>query len=163
MTLHTSDGCSLPQDGNNFVKDSTMGNTLCASSGDNNQGCAFIDNSQQSYGRGFNEVGGGVIAQLRDDTGVSMWRFPRGNIPDDIANKVPNPSTWGTPVSFFPYSTCPENHFVDMNIIADITFCGDWAGNDLGDCSYQSCAAHAADPSNFGEPSWVDNIQVNAY
>ena len=152
MTLHTSDGCSLSQNAYTFVEGSRLGNLDCAV-GNENRGCAFIDNSPESYGDGFNAIGGGVIAHLWDETGISMWRFSRGFIPQDIEGKTPNPSSWGTPVARFPFSNsnapggCTADHFRGQMLVFDLTFCGQWAGNAMGGECPLPCAAYVADPS----------------
>jgi hypothetical protein len=51
--------------------------TKCGSSGSDNAGCAFKDTDNRSYGKGFNNAGGGVYAHLWDDGGIKMWHFAR--------------------------------------------------------------------------------------
>ena len=50
-------------------------------------------------------------------------------VPDDLLSDNPDPSTWGLPYAlFYLGSNCEESHFVDLQIIINLTFCGDWAG-----------------------------------
>lgn len=65
-----------------------------------------------------------------DTAGVSVFFFPRGSIPVDVAIGYPQPSTWGTPVANWPASTCdPSTYFQNHVIVFDTTLCGDWAGS----------------------------------
>ena len=38
----------------------------------------------ETFGRPWNDGGGGVYVMLRDDTGIRIWVFPRGCIPQDL-------------------------------------------------------------------------------
>jgi len=63
-----------------------------------------------------------------------MWFFPRGEIPDDIKSKKPNPDAWPTPVAFFSSKACDMNkHFYEHELVLDTTLCGDF-----GNPTYQS-------------------------
>lgn len=79
--------------------------TQCLSSGSNNAGCAFTD-GEGSAGHPFNMASGGVFAMLWDDTQISIWRFPRDQIPQDIQNGDPCPESWGTPVALWTNDSC---------------------------------------------------------
>lgn len=126
-SLHTTGGCSASNDGS-FT--GTVGNVDCTSGADGNSGCN-ISNSNESnnYGDGFNSDGGGVYVMKMDDSGITMWFFPRNAIPSDITNEAPNPDSWGTPYANFPSSSCSmSDHFFSQTAIFDTTLCGDWAG-----------------------------------
>ncbi len=151
-TLHTSAGCTLSTNnpGNTFFEASIV-NTECASSGDNNAGCGLRDTDARSYGEGFNRAGGGVFAHMWGSDGIKIWHFARNEIPQDIKDKKPKPSTWPTPSAFFASDTCDVNkHFHDHTLVIDTTLCGD-----LGNPTYSSsgcpgsCAEAVADPNNF--------------
>jgi len=59
--------------------------------------------------------------------------FPRNQIPGDLSSGRPKPSSWPAPRAHFPCGgDCNSNHFVNHNIIIDLTFCGDWAGATFG-------------------------------
>ena len=137
--------------------------TTCASSAANNDGCAFLDTGNATYGHPFNMIAGGVFATLVDSTGVRVWHFPRTNIPGDIEAQAPDPSSWGPPSAFWSASTCdPSAHFTNMSLVFDITLCGDWAG-----ATYQSagcpgtCQQAVTDPNNFKYAQWkVSSVRV---
>ena len=145
---------------------STQGNqisTNCVTAGGDNSGCAFVSNSAQSYGDGFNSAGGGVYAHLLATNGITVYFFPRSSIPSDITAGAPQPSGWGTPLAFFPSTNCDiPSHFNSHNLVFDITMCGQWAGAAYGGSGCPgSCIEAVADPSNFqSEPSWIDNINA---
>ena len=92
--------------------------------------------------------GAALMSVKWDKSGITVWWFPRANIPQDIKDEVPNPANWGTPVADFPSDNCsPYQFFYDHFNIFDTTMCGDWAGAD-GVWNYagyagqsQSCAA----------------------
>ena len=70
-----------------------------------------------------------------------MWFFPAGSEPDMAS---PDPDSWGTPYAYFSLgSECPSSHFSDMEIIFDLTFCGDW-----DEWTYPTCAASHGFPSS---------------
>ncbi|KLT39292.1 hypothetical protein CC85DRAFT_251404 [Cutaneotrichosporon oleaginosum] len=135
VSLHTGRGCTMPRDlENNQLGKMTTGNFDsfdCSSANTGNQGCGVHDQSTQSYGAGFNEIGGGVYVLAWQKSGITAWFHPRYNIPDDITNGNPNPDNWGTPVAHFPSTSCsPYQFFYDHFNIFDTTLCGDWAGAD---------------------------------
>ncbi|WRT64063.1 uncharacterized protein IL334_000991 [Kwoniella shivajii] len=153
VSLHTGQGCTMPSDLNsNQVGSLTTGSYNsydCSSTNTANQGCGVRDETtQNAYGSGFNSIGGGVYAMRWSKAGIAVWFFPRSNIPSDITNDSPDPSSWGKAMANFPSDNCdPYQFFYDHYNIFDTTLCGDWAGAD-GVWNYagyagqdQSCAA----------------------
>ncbi|KAI0028272.1 concanavalin A-like lectin/glucanase domain-containing protein, partial [Vararia minispora EC-137] len=146
-TIHTSSGCTISSSGlSSLLTGSLIGQTNCDATATNNQGCGIRDSRTNSFGAGFNNIGGGVYSMLWDSNGVSVWFFPRSSIPSDITAGAPIPSSWGTPMAFWSANSCnPSTFFSDHSAIFDTTFCGDWAGqvwnvqNVAGQS--QSCAA----------------------
>ncbi|BEI84705.1 hypothetical protein CcaverHIS002_0501060 [Cutaneotrichosporon cavernicola] len=135
VSLHSGRGCTMPNnlENNQLGKMTTGGfdSFDCSSANTGNQGCGVHDQSTQSYGDGFNEIGGGVYVLAWQKSGITAWFHPRYNIPADITNNNPNPANWGTPVAHFPSSSCsPYQFFYDHFNIFDTTLCGDWAGAD---------------------------------
>jgi len=170
MTLHTSEGCSLDTNlttssnvSGNYKRTeaftSTILSTVCQSSPTYNDGCAFQSTDPSSYGHAFNMIAGGVYATLLSSEGVSIWNFPRTNIPGDIQAQKPNPSTWGTPAAFWSAETCDTSeHFTNLQLVFDITLCGDWAGATYTSAGCPgTCAQAVADPSKFDFARWAVN------
>ncbi len=80
------------------------------------------------------------------NNGISIWFFPRNDIPSDISSDGPLPDQWGTPMAFWPGTDCDTSTFFNSHsLIFDTTFCGDWAGNVWSNAGApgqeQSCAA----------------------
>ncbi|KAJ3734995.1 putative glycoside hydrolase family 16 protein [Lentinula guzmanii] len=158
ITMHTNAGCSLAT---GQAITGTVSGTTCESSGSNNNGCATMDTTTNSWGPAFNTAGGGVFAKLWDDTGIKIWHFSRDNIPADITSQNPDPSTWGNPVSFLPSgdSCSVADHFKDHSLIINITLCGQWAGATFS-CG-GTCQSAVMDPSNFVDAQWkINSIMV---
>lgn len=124
MTLHTGPGCTVTNSGSG-----TLSSGDCNANDNGNAGCGVADTDSSSYGDGFNAAGGGVYATQWADDGISVWFFSRPNIPASITSGSPDPTQWGTPVASFGGSDCQfSTTFQNMQILFDITFCGDWAG-----------------------------------
>ena len=83
------------------------------SSNGDNSGCAVSDLSG-SAGAPFNSGGGGVFAMLWDDSQISIWRFDRSQVPQDVTSGSPNPATWGMPTAYWSGQSCDiANSFRD--------------------------------------------------
>ncbi|THH12089.1 hypothetical protein EW145_g233 [Phellinidium pouzarii] len=174
MTVHSSEGCTLDKNPPATTVNNTTGKveaftsniiaTGCATTATSNAGCAFQDPSTQSYGTGFNDIAGGVFASLVQDSGIQIWRFPRYAIPSDITSQNPDPTTWGAPSAYWSSSSCDiSSHFYNMNVVFDITLCGDWAGSAYSQTcggskgGASSCAAQVTQASNYKYASWKIN------
>ncbi|KAK4690975.1 hypothetical protein P7C71_g5929, partial [Lecanoromycetidae sp. Uapishka_2] len=167
MTLHTSDNCTITDDGG-FT--GTLGDTNCyvyASGQPSNAGCSIENQNTQSYGTDFNNIGGGVIATEWTSSDINIWFFPRGSTPADITNGDPDPTTWGEPVAQFQGGCDIDSHFQNQQIVFDTTFCGDWAGAAWASSSYCSSLASSCqdyvqnNPSAFANAYWlVNSLQV---
>ncbi|CAI7595483.1 unnamed protein product [Penicillium glandicola] len=158
MALHTSDGCTV----NNTGFTGTLATSNCyveASGQSENSGCSIQSDSTQSYGTGFNNVGGGVYATEWTGSAITAWFFPSYAVPADITSGTPNPAGWGTPAARFAGSCNIDSHFNDLQIVFDITFCGDWAGSVWSSSSCASLAGTCDDyvqnnPTAFQETYW---------
>lgn len=92
-----------------------------------NQGCSQRG-ADGTIGEGFNAGGGGTYAAEWDPIAGHMrvWIWHAGQEPKDVINKQPNPETWGQPEFYFSLrDECSPNHFKNMKLVFDITFCGD--------------------------------------
>lgn len=126
MTLHTSAGCSMK------VKRKETGKSLtsnCINSTDGNAGCG-VEAGTATFGKTYNDRGGGIMALELRSEGIRMWQFLRGpSIPADITAGNPDPSLWGEATADFPNTNCNiGNHFKNQSITANIDLCGYWAG-----------------------------------
>ncbi|CAG5137553.1 uncharacterized protein ALTATR162_LOCUS146 [Alternaria atra] len=160
VTLHTSPGC-IPSIGEGGETGRRNTNPDCGANG-GFEGCGVLSDSPTSFGSAFNGEGGGVYATLWTSSGIKVWYFPSWNVPENIRSGGPNPDSWGTPVANFGNGCDFNERFRDMNIIFDITFCGDWAGGVWGSTSCAqanpSCNAYvASQPQAFYDSYWLVN------
>lgn len=117
MTLHTSDGCSISNSG--FTGTLETSNCYVDASGQStNAGCQIQSSTSESFGTGFNNIGGGVFATEWTSSAISIWFFPRGSIPSDITSGSPTPSGWGTPSAYFAGSCDIDSHFNSLQIVS---------------------------------------------
>lgn len=136
-SLHTSPNCDMPASGRNMA--GTAKSNQCDATLNSNEGCGVnFNNKPTSFGPAFNAAGGGWYVLRRSPQAISTWFFPRysPNVPVDILTGAPtlDESLWGTPDADFPttQSCTLEGQggvMGDHEIIFDLTFCGDWAGN----------------------------------
>ena len=137
MTLHTSPGCAISNAGMSGSANTTDCDTAAPNQA-KNAGCGVLSSDTTNFGAGFNAIGGGVYATEWTDQAISIWFFPRQNIPADIAaatspsssSSSPDPSKWGTPLARYAGDCDIDSHFQNMNLVFDTTFCGAWAGQD---------------------------------
>jgi hypothetical protein len=160
ITLHTSPGCTMSNEGT--VNSTVLKEPNC------HIGCSQSTGRASNYGTNFNRNGGGTYAMEWTSSHISVWFFPRSAIPSDIVRQKPNPSSWGQPSARFNGDTgkCDiGEHFQNNSLVFDTTFCGSWAGvesvweNDVT-CSSKTqgktCTEFvAANPSEFAEAYWL--------
>jgi len=166
-TLHSGSGsdCKLDPNAPGIYKNASgqveaflghvMG-TQCQSSEGSNAGCAFSDPGDNSIGSAFNQASGGVFAHLWDSTQVSIWRFPRNAIPQDITDGTPDPSNWGVPIAYWSGDSCDlSTHFRDHTIVIDTTICGGWASSAYSAAGHSgSCSDAVANATNYKWGMW---------
>ncbi|KAH7929380.1 hypothetical protein BV22DRAFT_1102515 [Leucogyrophana mollusca] len=131
-TIHTNPGCSIPSSNSTLldITGTVVGGTDCSAAQTGNQGCGVRSNAGNSFGTGFNSNGGGVYAMLWDNSGISVYFFPRNAVPADITDGAPQPSNWSAPMASWPSTDCnPFQFFYTHSAIFDTTLCGDWAGS----------------------------------
>jgi len=127
MALHTLPGCyhSTPQ-----VQKGNDAGLNCSTA----PGCVVHEVAPNSFGTGFNNVGGGVWATQFDVSGIYIWFWTRGSIPASItqATSAVDVSTWGPPSASYPSTACDVTVFFGpQRLVFDITLCGNWAGEDV--------------------------------
>ncbi|KAF8526991.1 glycoside hydrolase family 16 protein [Hysterangium stoloniferum] len=109
IALHTEPGCNLNQASASLT--GTVNSTDCSFSTNSNQGCVVTDPRPQSYGAAFAQAGGGVFVTEFAEQGISVWFFPRANVPDSVNNAGSgnfSTSTLGTPVANYPTKAAPR-------------------------------------------------------
>ncbi|KAL2757499.1 glycoside hydrolase family 16 protein [Sodiomyces alcalophilus JCM 7366] len=162
VTLHTGPGCSITNEGT--VASTTLKETNC-NAGDAYLGCTQATASNDNYGDGFNDIGGGVYAIQWTDEHISVWFFPRGRIPDNVESDSPDPSAWGPALARFNGGEeCHlPDHFKKQSLVFNIALCGEWAGRVWGDNAECSALAPTCDewvadnPDAFAEAYWLIN------
>ncbi|KAI9710270.1 MAG: hypothetical protein M1820_002764 [Bogoriella megaspora] len=173
MTLHTSPGCKIENNGlfNGILNEQKID----CNGGGGADGCQIMDQkdaptAQNSFGSGFNANGGGIYATEWNTDNFKIWFFPKGSPHTENAlSDTPDPSQWSSPIAAFTFGgSCnvPE-HFVDQQIVFDLTFCGDWAGRttsaddgwNLNSCSSNgACPAYVqGHPEAFTNAYWTIN------
>lgn len=126
MTLHTEAGCTMQGHRREMTGEALHAN--CDAALNSNSGCG-VRGENSSYGQALNAGGGGITAVEWRSAGIRVWQFPRDDIPGDIRNNTPDPSTWGSASADFPNTGCNiDKHFRNQSIIINISLCGDWAG-----------------------------------
>jgi hypothetical protein len=130
--------------------ESTYDCNTYSTSQSSNAGCGGWAASSNTYGNGMNAAGGGVYAMDWRQQGIRIWYFPPNAIPSDITSGKPTTSGWGTvcrtliililsrwETSQIRHATCHRTFTATTSflilridsIIADDSFCGDWAGS----------------------------------
>jgi hypothetical protein len=175
MTLHTGSGCAMaPQNTSQFAGQQYTGSLATPDCDVNdpaqatNAGCGVVDGRSNTFGTQFNAQGGGVLAMQWTSDAISIWNFPRAQVPADVDSASPNPAGWGAPAASFGSQSCDlDSHVKDQQIVFDTTFCGDWAGNTW--TSDAECAAKAPtcdqfvsdNPSAFVDAYWeIQSLRV---
>lgn len=167
MTLHTNAGCSIESTGAFAGTLETSNCDVNAPNQATNAGCSIESQDTNSYGTGFNANGGGVYATEWTSQAINVWFFPRNAIPSDLSSGSPDPSNWGLPQAQFTGACDIDEHVLDQQLVFDITFCGDWAGNVWS--TDATCAPKAAtcndfvqnNPSAFQDTYWlINSLQV---
>lgn len=163
LTAHTNGDCSITNTG---AMSGTISTSNCDVNDPNqatNAGCSIATSNTESYGPGLNGIGGGVYATEWTSNSISIWFFPRGTIPNDISSGSPDPSNWGLPVAHFAGACDIDEHFQNQQIMFDLTFCGQWAGqvwttDDTCSSKAATCQEYVQNnPEAFSNAYWLIN------
>ncbi|GAB7363535.1 hypothetical protein MBLNU230_g3803t1 [Neophaeotheca triangularis] len=162
-TLHTTATCTIEDNGLFTGQLDTDNCDINAPDQAQNAGCSIGFFEDNSYGDEFNQNGGGIYATEWTDDYISVWFFPRGDIPYDVIGESPDPSTWGQPQARFEGNCDIPDKIYQQKLVFTNTFCGDWAGNVW---PTSSCASRADTCQSFVEnnPEAFENAfwSVNA-
>uniref|UniRef100_A0AC34FV17 GH16 domain-containing protein n=1 Tax=Panagrolaimus sp. ES5 TaxID=591445 RepID=A0AC34FV17_9BILA len=165
MALHTTANCVIPESTDPFKGQWAKGPEGKISNDCNheaggqfpNQGCS-ITTEDGYFGPDFNGGGGGVFAmEWNRESFIKIWVFKRNEVPGDLKDN-PQPQNWGKPWAHFTIGEqCSTDHFRDQEIIINLTFCGDWAG-DTFDGKKPACEDKVRnDPEAYKEAFWLIN------
>ncbi|KAK6371986.1 hypothetical protein LTR64_003899 [Lithohypha guttulata] len=168
MSLHTNETCIIT--GDSSVMTGELENTNCAYYPNYNVGCGVSDPRTTSFGKGFNQAGGGVYAMQWTSESILIWYWPRAEVPEDVDNKKPDPGSWGLPAAQLGVGNCKiDEHFQSHKIIFDTTFCGEYAGSPFvwktddgkscaGSTGLATCDSYVANfPEAFEDAYWSVN------
>ncbi|OJD11364.1 hypothetical protein AJ78_07856 [Emergomyces pasteurianus Ep9510] len=161
VALHTTAGCKIVDNKQYSGELVTKDCDVRSPTQPGNQGCLFRAPTSSSYGPAFNDVGGGVYATEWTSNSISVWYFPRYQIPSDINSEHPDPSKWARPIAHF--TGCEfDKFFQEQRIIFNTALCGDWAKNtwNEGGCSdkARTCEDYVKNnPQAFVEAYWSIN------
>ncbi|KAG8947716.1 hypothetical protein FRC04_010490 [Tulasnella sp. 424] len=159
-TLHTTPGCTMSSA--NMIETGTLTATDCNAYVNSNTGCSVKSDKTTSYGPALNAVGGGWYVMERTSNFVNIWFWARNDplVPAEVQNGSGqvNPAHWGKPMANFVNNNCDlSSKMSPQNIIINLTFCGDWAGNAFS-CSgsgMQACINYVNNnPSGFANAYW---------
>lgn len=166
MVAHTNANCSIQNWGFSGSLKTDDCDVKAPDQGEND-GCRITSTVPNSLGKGFNKAGGGVYAMEWTPESIKIWFFSRAEgIPLDIVSLLPNPASWGQPDAAFQGPCDINDHFYDMQLIFDTTFCGDWAGAAWEDsvCADRAptCEEFVRDnPTEFESAYWaVNSVRV---
>ncbi|KAL2177879.1 glycoside hydrolase family 16 protein [Thermothelomyces heterothallicus CBS 202.75] len=170
VALHTTAGCTMADVRRDMAGAAAAEQADCHNATDSNAGCA-VRGAPATYGREFNEAGGGIVALEWRAEGIRVWVFPRGGsgsgsggergpaaLPAAEAGDTPDPSAWAPPLADFPATSCDVgSHFRNQSIIINIDLCGyltEAVWEESG-CSRLKCVDFVANnPSAFTNAYW---------
>ncbi|KAA1077428.1 hypothetical protein PGT21_007419 [Puccinia graminis f. sp. tritici] len=156
-TLHTTPGCSHDPTG---IQTGKVLQETCDSSVNYNAGCSVEDPTTDFFGPTLNRNGGAVFAAMYTNSEISVWRWRRQDVPQDIEDNVPRPETWPTPTATWRSgASCNiDQKFGPQNIIINIAMCGDSDLNTYaqGKCPGK-CYDHLLKGSNYKEVYFAIN------
>ncbi|EXJ94023.1 endo-1,3(4)-beta-glucanase [Capronia coronata CBS 617.96] len=163
MAMHTDAGCSITNTGAFSGSLETANCDVDAADQASNAGCSIRSGDTTSFGSGFNWNGGGVYATEWTSDAVNIWYFPRSGIPADITAGTPDPTGWGLPQGQFAGGCDIDSKIQNQQLVFDVTFCGDWAGNVWSSdatCASQGSTCQAFvqnNPAAFQDTYWLIN------
>ena len=146
---------------------SDLSNLNCSAAAEGNVGCV-VEGQNGTFGKNFNANGGSIIALEYLPEAISVWQFNRTDIPGDIFNETPDPSTWRMPDAHFMASDGQslEDYFYSLRMVFNTDVCGSWIDKVWADseCAYlaPTCAEYAAQNSTAFKDAYflIGGVQV---
>ena len=167
-TLHVAGNCSFEGINLNMTGNFSNGYNCGINKTTEGGGCTVVPNNPKTYGKVFNNNGGGIFAHDNDPIlgKLRVWFWTQEEAPQDIKDKTPDPSTWGIPYAEYPFgSWCPAELFnTPKQLRFDIYFCG-WSGQQSW---FQQCQTQVTNgltcqqwvntnPTYFRDAYWIIN------
>ncbi|PLW22434.1 hypothetical protein PCASD_13446 [Puccinia coronata f. sp. avenae] len=112
-TLHTTPGCSHDPAG---IQTGKVLQETCDTSVNYNAGCTVEDSTTDFYGPTLSNNGGAVLVAMYTNSEISIWRWRRKDVPQDIQNEVPCPKTWPSPTATWKRSNYKDVYFAINSI-----------------------------------------------
>ncbi|GAA5884533.1 hypothetical protein JCM16303_000015 [Sporobolomyces ruberrimus] len=167
VALHTVAGCYAPSTDTSTSPNGLLQSTNCDYTVNANQGCTYTDARNASYGAQLAANGGGIFAMEMSSDAISVWFFPRDQIPTDLrgSSSSPDPTSWGAPTAYYPQSSCNINqYFAAQQLTINIALCGDWAGQPgvFNPTCSGVCTDMVQDPRNYDQ-SYFEIASIRIY
>lgn len=162
-SVHTTAGCSMPvsaleQTTSKFMLSGPQ-QTNCDTHATDSQGCGLRDDTPNTFGPGFNNVGGAYVAVHITDEFVKVHQWPGDSAPQDVKNNAPAPSTWDKPALFLPNDQCNiGSHFYDLQLVFSTNVCGKWPGE-----LWNLDASYAGQAQSSAQATGVDSCYEYAH
>ncbi|KAI1795701.1 concanavalin A-like lectin/glucanase domain-containing protein [Ganoderma leucocontextum] len=162
-SLHTSENCTMAE--SRFMSGNVT-STDCNADRNENQGCGVQFRNPLSYGALFNKYDGGYYVMARtksEGIRVCAWEIRHPPTSDLFGPAAVAPTAlWGQPAAVFEFGAeCSDaEHFDAHNLVFDLTFCGDWAGDAYATsgCPGTSCGDFVdGNPAAFKNAYWEIN------
>lgn len=151
---------------NDFDMTNYIYSQTCDIHASQNVGCSSWD-----YEGPYGSDSGGMYAMEWTSEYIKMWTWHSQQVPPDVTQGQPDPSTWGKPGLLVGGSLCDiDRAFKNQSIMINIDLCGSTAGDDTewaSECAeqtgYNYCPRYvAANPGDFKD-SWFGVRTILVY
>ncbi|KUI67187.1 hypothetical protein VM1G_02968 [Cytospora mali] len=151
---------------NNYDMTNYIYSDVCDVYASDNVGCSSWD-----YEGPYGSAEGGVYALEWTSEYIKMWAWHPEQVPSDVIQRAPDPSTWGMPGLIAGGSLCDiDRAFQNQSIVFNIDLCGvtagegsEWASECAEKTGYNTCQRYvAANPGAF-EEAWFGVRSIAVY
>ncbi len=171
--LHTGTNLAVSNFSDPAIANSTgmnmrgeFSNLNCSAAAEGNIGCV-VEGQPGTFGKDFNANGGGIIVLEYLPQAISVWQFNRTEIPEDILNGTPSPSSWPEKQAHFMADDGQtlESYFQSLRMVFNTDICGSWINKGWLDseCGHlaPTCKDYAQNATAFKDAYWLINgVQV---